>query len=257
MLRLWPGRAPSTVTPFSLARAAPYRVATPSAQRGGPQCCGEAWVSHAGPPPWPPLIAALSGAPPCFRLCQCRSTSPCLAPPPCRSTSSASRRRPSRRAAIRKACSTPSTPAVPAIPADDRATKQMAARLQVYGFITLDEVQADGSARRLRPSEAVEASLARPARCRFLRREPRRLGVVRRALPPARGQGREGSPVPEGAVLEPVHGKICRVVRIFCREILVDVDAVTRRIARVKQTLAEAVGMREYGIRLVVCRMYS
>ena len=51
-----------------------------------------------------------------------------------------------------------------AIPADDRATKQMAARLQVYGFITLDEVQADGSARRLRPSEAVEASLARPWR---------------------------------------------------------------------------------------------
>jgi hypothetical protein len=51
-----------------------------------------------------------------------------------------------------------------AVPAEDRATKQMAARLQIYGFVTLDEVQPDGSARRLRPSEAVEASSARPWR---------------------------------------------------------------------------------------------
>ena len=50
------------------------------------------------------------------------------------------------------------------IPADDRATKQMAARLQIYGFVTLEEVGADGTARRLRPSEAVEASAARPWR---------------------------------------------------------------------------------------------
>ena len=51
-----------------------------------------------------------------------------------------------------------------AVPAEDRATKQMAARLQIYGFVTLDEVQADGTARRLRPSEAVEVSSARPWR---------------------------------------------------------------------------------------------
>ena len=51
-----------------------------------------------------------------------------------------------------------------AVPAEDRATKQLAARLQIYGFVTLDEVQPDGSARRLRPSEAVEASSARPWR---------------------------------------------------------------------------------------------
>lgn len=51
-----------------------------------------------------------------------------------------------------------------ALPADDRAGKQLAARLQIYGFVTLDEVEADGSARRLRPSEAVEASVARPWR---------------------------------------------------------------------------------------------
>ena len=51
-----------------------------------------------------------------------------------------------------------------ALPADDRAGKQLAARLQIYGFVTLDEVEPDGSARRLRPSEAVEASVAHPWR---------------------------------------------------------------------------------------------
>ena len=45
-----------------------------------------------------------------------------------------------------------------------QVAKQMAARLQIYGFVTLEEVGADGTARRLRPSEAVEASAARPWR---------------------------------------------------------------------------------------------
>jgi hypothetical protein len=48
--------------------------------------------------------------------------------------------------------------------ADDRETKAMAARLQLFGFVVIDEIHADGRARRLRSSEAVEASLARPWR---------------------------------------------------------------------------------------------
>ena len=48
--------------------------------------------------------------------------------------------------------------------AEDRATKAMAARLQLFGFVVIDEIQANGSARRLRSSQAIEASLARPWR---------------------------------------------------------------------------------------------
>lgn len=48
--------------------------------------------------------------------------------------------------------------------ADDRATKALSMRLQIFGFVQIDEVQPDGSARRLRPSEAVQASAARPWR---------------------------------------------------------------------------------------------
>ena len=48
--------------------------------------------------------------------------------------------------------------------ADDRETKAMAARLQLFGFVVIEEVEADGTTRRLRSSEAVEASLARPWR---------------------------------------------------------------------------------------------
>src|SRR5919206_3047067 len=48
--------------------------------------------------------------------------------------------------------------------ADDRDTKAMAARLQLFGFVVIDEIGADGTARRLRSSEATEASLARPWR---------------------------------------------------------------------------------------------
>lgn len=50
------------------------------------------------------------------------------------------------------------------IAADDRATKVMATRLTIFGFVVIDEVQADGTARRLRPSEAFHASTARPWR---------------------------------------------------------------------------------------------
>jgi len=50
------------------------------------------------------------------------------------------------------------------IAADDRATKVMATRLTIFGFVVIDEVQADGTVRRLRPSEAIHASTARPWR---------------------------------------------------------------------------------------------
>ena len=48
--------------------------------------------------------------------------------------------------------------------ADDRDTKAMAARLQLFGFVVIDELAADGTPRRLRSSEAVAASLDRPWR---------------------------------------------------------------------------------------------
>jgi len=50
------------------------------------------------------------------------------------------------------------------VAADDRETKAMAARLQLFGFVVIVEITADGTARRLRSSEAMEASLARPWR---------------------------------------------------------------------------------------------
>lgn len=49
------------------------------------------------------------------------------------------------------------------VAADDRSTKVIATRLTIFGFVTIDEVQGDGTVRRLRPSEAVRAS-ARPWR---------------------------------------------------------------------------------------------
>jgi hypothetical protein len=48
--------------------------------------------------------------------------------------------------------------------AEDRETKAMAARLQLFGFVAIEEIQPDGSARALRPSQAVNASPARPWR---------------------------------------------------------------------------------------------
>jgi hypothetical protein len=56
------------------------------------------------------------------------------------------------------------TNGVMVIAADDRDTKAMAARLQVFGFLNVAEVSMDGSVRRLRPSETMEISCARPWR---------------------------------------------------------------------------------------------
>ncbi|GEO12660.1 hypothetical protein [Microvirga aerophila] len=50
------------------------------------------------------------------------------------------------------------------IAADDQTTKMMATRLTIFGFVVIDEVQSDGSARRLRPSEAIHASTVHPWR---------------------------------------------------------------------------------------------
>jgi hypothetical protein len=50
------------------------------------------------------------------------------------------------------------------VAADDRSTKVIATRLTIFGFVMIDEVQRDGTVRRLRPSEAVGASVARPWR---------------------------------------------------------------------------------------------
>lgn len=48
--------------------------------------------------------------------------------------------------------------------ADDRATKAIAARLQVFGFLNIAEVSMDGSARRLKASEASAFLSQRPWR---------------------------------------------------------------------------------------------
>ena len=48
--------------------------------------------------------------------------------------------------------------------ADDRETKLVASRLQVYGFLVIEEIGEDGTLRRLRPSEAIRARLDRPWR---------------------------------------------------------------------------------------------
>jgi hypothetical protein len=50
------------------------------------------------------------------------------------------------------------------VAADDRETKAIAARLQVFGFLNIGEVSMDGSLRQLRPSETSSASMARPWR---------------------------------------------------------------------------------------------
>jgi hypothetical protein len=50
------------------------------------------------------------------------------------------------------------------ISADDRATKAMATRLTIFGFAVIDEIHPDGTARRLRPSEAFHTSTAHPWR---------------------------------------------------------------------------------------------
>jgi len=50
------------------------------------------------------------------------------------------------------------------IAADDRATKVMATRLNIFGFVVIDEMLPDGTARRLRPSEAFHTSTMHPWR---------------------------------------------------------------------------------------------
>jgi hypothetical protein len=50
------------------------------------------------------------------------------------------------------------------IAAEDHAAKALATRLTIFGFVVLDEVQADGTVRRLRPSEAFDAAASRPWR---------------------------------------------------------------------------------------------
>jgi hypothetical protein len=46
----------------------------------------------------------------------------------------------------------------------DHMTKVTAAGLQLFGFVVVEEVQADGSLRRLKASETIQAATARPWR---------------------------------------------------------------------------------------------
>ncbi|HKH97452.1 MAG TPA: hypothetical protein VKA39_13120 [Beijerinckiaceae bacterium] len=53
---------------------------------------------------------------------------------------------------------------------DDRLTKVTAAGLQLFGFVVVEEVQADGSLRRLKASETIQAATTRPwrvSKCSF------------------------------------------------------------------------------------------
>ncbi|MBV9077997.1 MAG: hypothetical protein JO048_10990 [Methylobacteriaceae bacterium] len=50
------------------------------------------------------------------------------------------------------------------VAADDRETKAIAARLQVFGFLNIGEISMDGSVRPLKASETSATSTARPWR---------------------------------------------------------------------------------------------
>jgi hypothetical protein len=50
------------------------------------------------------------------------------------------------------------------VAAEDRAMKLTASRLQVYGFLAIEEITEEGLMRRLRPSEAIRARPERPWR---------------------------------------------------------------------------------------------
>ena len=50
------------------------------------------------------------------------------------------------------------------VAADDRETKALASRLQVFGFLNVAEVSMDGSTRKLRASEVSALSTERPWR---------------------------------------------------------------------------------------------
>ncbi|HYF55595.1 MAG TPA: hypothetical protein VEA41_15190 [Salinarimonas sp.] len=69
------------------------------------------------------------------------------------------------------------------IPADDRQNKIVAALLQGMGLVLIDEIQPDGSARRLQPGEARVTGARGPWR------------VVK----PATGTAGEGEPDPAAA----------------------------------------------------------
>ncbi|MEN3931645.1 hypothetical protein WJT86_11330 [Microvirga sp. W0021] len=43
------------------------------------------------------------------------------------------------------------------VSANDYATKRMAVRLTIFGFVVIDEISSDGTARRLKPSEAFHS----------------------------------------------------------------------------------------------------
>jgi len=69
------------------------------------------------------------------------------------------------------------------VAADDRATRAMAMRLTIFGFVVIDEIQVDGTARRLRPSEAFAATDLRPWRVS----KPNRAGPIHAGLYPDQG----------------------------------------------------------------------
>jgi hypothetical protein len=50
------------------------------------------------------------------------------------------------------------------VAAQDRETKAVAARLHLFGLVSIEAVEVDGSMRRLRPSESIHAAVERPWR---------------------------------------------------------------------------------------------
>jgi hypothetical protein len=48
------------------------------------------------------------------------------------------------------------------VAAQDRETKVVAARLHLFGLVSIEAVEVDGSMRRLRPSESIHAGIERP-----------------------------------------------------------------------------------------------
>jgi hypothetical protein len=74
-------------------------------------------------------------------------------PPPTGEREARDRRRSEQRALMDAVYATGSL----IVAAGDRAGKLTASRLQVYGFLTVEEIGEDGAMRRLRPSEAIRA----------------------------------------------------------------------------------------------------
>lgn len=82
------------------------------------------------------------------------------APPPTSDREARDRRRGEQRSLMDAVYATGSM----IVAAEERAIKLTASRLQVYGFLTIDEVGENGAMRRLRPSEAIRARAERPWR---------------------------------------------------------------------------------------------